>query len=82
MLVSVGAWMASPFLRLSAEVTTFPGIGAGPWPVGTGWWGAEPQKVARLQVVGQAQDERHPRAWLLLWVGGGAGRWQVEARCS
>jgi protein ImuB len=52
---------------------------AGPWPVDTGWWGAEPQKVARLQVVGQAPGEPHPRAWLLLWVGGGAGRWQIEA---
>ncbi|QGU03833.1 DNA polymerase Y family protein [Corynebacterium comes] len=52
---------------------------AGPWPVDAGWWGSEPQKVARLQVVGQAEDERHPRAWLLLWLGGGVGRWRIEA---
>lgn len=52
---------------------------AGPWPVDTGWWGPEAQKVARLQVVGQAENERHPRAWLLLWLGGGVGRWRIEA---
>lgn len=52
---------------------------AGPWPVDAGWWGSRPRKVARLQVVGHAGDERHPRAWLLLWVGGGVGRWRVEA---
>lgn len=52
---------------------------AGPWPVDTGWWDAQPQKVARLQIVGQAKDERHPRAWLLLWMGGGVGRWRIEA---
>ena len=52
---------------------------AGPWPVDAGWWGPEAQKVARLQVVGQAENEQHPRAWLLLWVGGGVGRWRVEA---
>ncbi len=52
---------------------------AGPWPVDTGWWGPDPQKVARLQVVGQAENEQHPRAWLLLWVSGGAGRWWIEA---
>lgn len=52
---------------------------SGPWPVDTGWWGPDPQKVARLQIVGQAADERHPRAWLLLWLGGGAGRWRIEA---
>lgn len=50
---------------------------AGPWPVDTGWWGPEPQKVARLQVVGQAGNERHPRAWLLLWLSGGG--WRIEA---
>lgn len=52
---------------------------AGPWPVDAGWWGSGPRRVARLQVVGQAEDEEHPRAWLLLWVGGGAGRWRIEA---
>ena len=52
---------------------------AGPWPVDTGWWGQGAQKVARLQVVGQAENEQHPRAWLLLWLGGGMGRWRIEA---
>lgn len=52
---------------------------AGPWPVDAGWWGSEPRRVARLQVVGQADNEEYPRAWLLLWMGGGAGRWRIEA---
>ena len=51
---------------------------AGPWPVDGAWWGTDPQRVARLQVVGQSDDETHPRAWLLVWVGG-VGRWRVEA---
>ncbi len=50
---------------------------AGPWPVDTGWWGPDAQRVARLQVVGQAENERHPRAWLLLWLSGGG--WRIEA---
>lgn len=49
---------------------------AGPWPVDVGWWGRGKQKVARLQLVGQADDEEFPRAWLLLWS---ARRWRVEA---
>lgn len=43
---------------------------AGPWPVSVG-----EQRVARLQVVGQAEDEQSPRAWLLLWARG----WRIEA---
>ena len=49
---------------------------AGPWPVDTLWWTPNPQRVARLQVVGQAADEDKQRAWLLAWS---AGRWSVEA---
>lgn len=52
---------------------------AGPWPVDTFWWSADPdkgEKVARLQVVGQADKEAHQRAWLLLWR---QGQWRVEA---
>ena len=49
---------------------------AGPWPVDTQWWTSNPQHVARLQVVGQADYEEHQRAWLLVWSG---GRWRVEA---
>ncbi|GAB2500886.1 DNA polymerase IV [Corynebacterium atrinae] len=49
---------------------------AGPWPVDTGWWGSTPHKVARLQVVGQADEEDYPRAWLLVWAG---GEWRIEA---
>ncbi len=49
---------------------------AGPWPVDTQWWTSNPQHVARLQVVGQADHEEHQRAWLVVWSG---GRWRVEA---
>lgn len=49
---------------------------AGPWPVDTFWWNDKGEKVARLQVVGQAEKESHQRAWLLLWS---QGQWRVEA---
>lgn len=51
---------------------------AGPWPVDTQWWTNSPQRVARLQVVGEeptAQSGRQ-RAWLLLWEN---QQWRVEA---
>lgn len=44
---------------------------AGPWPVDV-----PGQRCARLQLVGQAGDERFPRAWLLRWV---SRHWRIEA---
>ena len=59
---------------------------AGPWPVDTLWWQPDhseepdkPRRVARLQLVGQAENEPYERAWLLQWV---AGQWRVEATYS
>ena len=59
---------------------------AGPWPVDTFWWHPKqtedpdrPRRVARLQLVGQADNESYERAWLLQWV---AGQWRVEATYS
>lgn len=52
---------------------------AGPWPVDEGWWSEHPQKVARLQVVGQWEDGGAPVAWLLLWS---KQKWRVEAMYS
>lgn len=49
---------------------------AGPWPVDEGWWGAHPNKVARLQVVGKREAGGDVHAWLLVWT---RGRWRVEA---
>ncbi|WP_115685234.1 Y-family DNA polymerase [Corynebacterium senegalense] len=49
---------------------------AGPWPVDEGWWGARPNKVARLQVVGKREKGGDVHAWLLVWT---RGRWRVEA---
>lgn len=47
---------------------------AGPWPVNGRWWAGE-EHVARLQLVGQ-DEQQHPRAWLLVWI---SRRWRVEA---
>ncbi|AHI19226.1 MAG: Y-family DNA polymerase [Corynebacterium casei] len=59
---------------------------AGPWPVDTLWWQPahaedpdKPRRVARLQLVGKADNESYERAWLLQWV---AGQWRVEATYS
>ncbi|WP_087117219.1 Y-family DNA polymerase [Corynebacterium urinipleomorphum] len=52
---------------------------AGPWPVDEGWWGENPQKVARLQVVGTREEGGSPLAWLLLWT---KQTWRVEAMYS
>lgn len=59
---------------------------AGPWPVDTLWWQPahaedpdKPRRVARLQLVGKADNEPYERAWLLQWV---AGQWRVEATYS
>lgn len=59
---------------------------AGPWPVDTFWWQPQnaedpenPRRVARLQLVGKAENESYERAWLLQWV---AGQWRVEATYS
>ncbi|WP_342319081.1 DNA polymerase Y family protein [Corynebacterium mayonis] len=49
---------------------------AGPWPVDEGWWGAQPNRVARLQVVGTREKDDRLYAWLLAWT---QGRWRVEA---
>lgn len=49
---------------------------AGPWPVDEGWWGARPNKVARLQVVGKQEKGEKVHAWLLVWT---RQRWRVEA---
>lgn len=49
---------------------------AGPWPVDEGWWGAAPNRVARLQVVGVPEEGSEPCGWLLVWV---RQRWRVEA---
>ena len=50
---------------------------AGPWPVDAQWWTAEPgSRVARLQLVGQADGEEVQRAWLLYFA---RGAWRVEA---
>lgn len=50
---------------------------AGPWPVDAPWWReADAAPCARLQLVGQADNEQFQRAWLLVWS---AGSWRVEA---
>lgn len=49
---------------------------AGPWPVDEGWWGDNPQKVARLQVVGEKPGDAGQAAWLLLWS---KQQWRIEA---
>ena len=49
---------------------------AGPWPVDEGWWGARPNRVARLQVVGKREAGGEVGAWLLMWT---RGTWRVEA---
>ena len=49
---------------------------AGPWPVDEGWWGDNPQKVARLQVVGEKPAGNERAAWLLLWS---KQQWRIEA---
>ena len=59
---------------------------AGPWPVDTNWWTAEPIHVARMQVTAQPlgcgdkiDDSLPPKAWLMLWVD---GCWRIEASYS
>ena len=51
---------------------------AGPWPVDEGWWesAAHQRRVARLQLVGNAQVEGAVSGWLLVWS---RRRWRVEA---
>lgn len=53
---------------------------AGPWPVDDGWWGDNPHRVARLQIVGHpvgaSGGRERPKAWLLLWS---KQQWKVEA---
>lgn len=53
---------------------------AGPWPVDSGWWGSDPQRVARLQVVGtRAGDDEKQYGWLLQW---NKQQWRIEALYS
>ncbi|MDY3126506.1 MAG: DNA polymerase Y family protein [Corynebacterium sp.] len=59
--------------RNKYEVTAW----AGPWPVDTLWWEMEnPQRIARLQIVGRAVDNGELQAWLLQWSN---KQWRVEA---
>ena len=75
--VTAEALLSGAPVALSWGARRFRVLGwAGPWPVDTQWWTSNPQHVARLQVVGQADHEEHQRAWLLVWSG---GRWRVEA---
>ncbi|AZA14235.1 Y-family DNA polymerase [Corynebacterium choanae] len=50
---------------------------AGPWPVDTLWWTAQPQRLARLQISGHEQEQPAALfAWLLVWQN---NMWQIEA---
>lgn len=52
---------------------------AGPWPVDGTWWqpdAADRGRVARMQVVGKAENHASETGWLLVW---GRGAWRVEA---